>query len=117
MKLSEIKGEAALDALADLIEPVSEIITDAEFVRLARSDAPKMTLVKTAIKSHKKAIIEILAVLDGKDPETYEVSILTLPMKLLEVFNDPEVISLFQSQGQEQTSSGSAMENTEGKEK
>ena len=117
MKLSDLKGEAALDALADLIEPVSEIITDKEFVSLARTNAPRTKLVKAAIKNHKKAVIEILAILDGESPDTYKVSILTLPKKLIEVFNDPDVISLFRSQGQTVTSSGSATENTEVKEK
>ena len=116
MKLSDLKGEAALDAFADLIEPVSEIITDKEFVRLARSNAPRPKLVKAAIKNHKKAVIEVLAILDGESPESYEVNLLTLPKKLLEVANDPEIASLFQSQGQTVTSSGSATENTEVKE-
>lgn len=117
MKLSDLKGEAALDALADLIEPITEIVTDAEFVRLAKSNAPRPKLIKAAIKGHKKAIIEILAILDGVPPDEYEVNLVTLPKKLLEVFNDPDVASLFQSQGQvTKTSSGSVTENTGAKE-
>ena len=113
MKVSDLKGEAALDALADLLEPITEIITDEEFVRLSRSNAPKIKLAKAAIKGHKKAIIEILAILDGVPPEEYEVNLITLPKKLLEVFNDPDVASLFQSRGQvTAASSGSAMVNT-----
>ena len=111
MKLSEIKGEAALDALADLIEPATEIMTDVHFVKCIK-DNNRVKAVKLAIKNHKKAIITILAVLDGKKPEEYEVNILTLPSKLMELANDPDVVSLFQLQGTV-TSSGSAMENTE----
>lgn len=114
MKLSEIKGEAALDALADLIEPAAEIMTDVHFVKCIK-DGNKIKAVKLAIKNHKKAIITIMAILDGAKPEEYEVNILTLPAKLLEVFDDPDVVSLFQLQGTV-TSSGSATENTEDEE-
>lgn len=112
MKLSELKGEAALDALADMIEPITEVASDVHFVKCIR-DGNRIKAVELAIRNHKKAIIQILAASEGKKPEEYEVSILTLPKKLLEVFNDPEVMSLFPSQGQE-TSSGSAMGNTKG---
>ena len=118
MKLTDIKNEAAIDALADILDPISEIVTDKEFIALSRNNAPRLKLVKSALKNHKKAVIEILAILDGADPKEYEVNIITLPMKVVELLNEPMVASLFQSQGQmtQKESSGSAMENTEGKE-
>lgn len=100
MKLSEIKGEAALDVLADLIEPAANILADEEIQKSVKSGEPKLLLVKKLLKSHKKEVIEILAILDGEEPETYKVSLLTLPAKLLEIINDPEIGSLFTSQGQ-----------------
>ena len=115
MKLSDLKGEAALDALADMIEPAAEIMTDAQFIRAIKGDN-RMKAVQIAIKNHKKAIIAIMAASEGVKPEELEVNVLTLPKKLLEVFNDPEVVNLFQSQGQTVTSSGSAMVNTEDEE-
>ena len=115
MKLSDLKGEAALDALADIIEPAVEIMTDTTFVKKIKQD-DRIGAVQCMIKNHKKAIIVILAALERKKPEEYEVNILTLPKKLLEAMNDPELISLFQSQGQTETSSGSAMVNTEASE-
>lgn len=113
MRLSDIKGEAALDVFVNIIDPASEILTDDDLRRLVMSNATKMELVKTAIKNHKKAVLEILAALEGKTPEEYEVNVLTLPAKLIEIFNDPELVSLFQLQGQTPTSSGSATANTE----
>ena len=114
MKLSEIKGEQALDVLADLIEPASEIMTDKMVAATAKS-GQKMRAIKLAIKNHKKAVIEILAALDGADVDNYEVNVLTLPAKLLEIFNDPMVMNLFSSQVEktEKTSSTPAMENIE----
>lgn len=118
MKLSEYRGEEALDLLADLIEPAGEIFGDAEFVKLIQSDAPKTTIVKTLLKNHKRSVIEILAAIDGVPAEDYSCNVLTLPLKVLEVINDKDLISLFQSQGQKTgaMSFGSAMANTEEKE-
>lgn len=118
MKLSEYKGEEALDLLADLIEPAGEIFGDSEFVKLIQSDAPKTTIVKALLKRHKKSVIEILAAIDGVPAEDYSCNVLTLPLKVLEVINDKDLISLFQSQGQTMgaMSSGSATANTEEKE-
>jgi hypothetical protein len=45
-------------------------------------------------------VIEIIARLDCADPATYEVNLLTLPMKLYEIINDPEVVQLFFSSDQ-----------------
>lgn len=112
MKLSDLKGEAALDALADIIEPAAEIMTDNHFVKCIRDDN-RTKAIQLVLRNHKKSIIAILAAINGVKPDEYEVNLLSLPKTLLEVFNDPEIISLFQSQGQTVTSSGSAMENIE----
>lgn len=117
MKLSEYKGEKALDILAELIEPASEIMTDKEIVEAVSAGLPRIKIVKPMIKNHKKAVIEILAVLEGEEPGSYaeKVNLFTLPKMLLEMLNDPELMSLFISQGQtrEKTSSGSAMGSIE----
>lgn len=97
MKLSEFKGDKALDALADLMEPAVEIMSDKNVTKDFKA-GKKLHAIKTAIKDHKKAVTMILAILDGADPEKYEVGLITLPLKLLEVFNDPDVVNLFQSQ-------------------
>lgn len=100
MKLSEIKGDAALDALADLMEPAARIFADDAVKDSIKSGEPKLILAKKLIKGHKKEVIEILAILDGADPATYQVTLLTLPLKLLEILNDPDCANLFTLQGQ-----------------
>ena len=100
MKLSDIKGEQAIEAMADLMEPLAMIFADEEIQKSVKNDEPKLMLVKKMLKGHKREVIQILAILDGEKPELYEVNLLTLPRKLLEVINDPEVQSLFSSQGQ-----------------
>lgn len=100
MKLSDIQNEQALDTLADIMEPVAEILAD-ENVKTVYQTETKLKLAAYIIKNHKKEVIEILARLDGEDPATYRFSILTLPKKVLELLNDPGVIDLFTSQAQE----------------
>ena len=109
-KLSEIKGEDAMDILADLIEPLAEFTQDQTFVDMVRK-GDKIKAVSHAIKAHKKAVLTVMAVLEGEDPETYAPPLLRLPVMLLELFNDPELVALFPSAGTV-TSSGSATVNT-----
>lgn len=117
MKLSDYRGEDALDILADLLEPATEVFGDKEFARIYKTETI-VKAVKYALKNHKSEVIEMLAVLDKEDPETYKPGLLTIPARLIEILNDPELVSLFTSQVQkkEKTSSGPAMESTEASE-
>lgn len=119
MKLSEVKGEKALDMFADLLEPIAEIIDDKEVTKLWKNRkgmSTKQVLAKTvaaAIKTHKSAVITILATLDGVPVEEYECNILSLPKKALDILNDPAIFELFTLQGREtSTPSGSVTGNT-----
>lgn len=115
MKLSEIKGEKALEVVADLIDPITLILADNEFIELYKSNKPKILVVKKLLKTHQKETLTILALLNDEDPETYKPSIVELPKMLLDIFNDEELKSLFtlQTQKMEGEFSGSATESTE----
>ena len=95
MRLSEIKGDAALDTLADLIDPICEICSDKTLRALLRVD--KLGAIKSALKFHKKSVIAIMAALEGVPAEKYEVNLISLPVKMLEILNDPDVTRLFTS--------------------
>lgn len=114
MKLSEINGKAAIEVIGLIIEPATEIMTDVEFRDFARKrNIPKAASV--ALKNHSEAVLEILAALDGEDPKTYNPSLLSIPAKLLEMLNDPELLALFSSQDltSDTKPCGPASENTE----
>ena len=113
MKLSEYQGEAALDILAELIEPAGEIMSDKEIGDVFKQN--RFKAIGMAIKNHKKAMIQILATMDGVPVDEYKCNVFSLPVKILEILNDPEMIRLFQYQGQtgDAKSSGSASVNTE----
>ena len=114
MKLSEYQGEAALDLLADLIEPVGEIMSDKEIGDVFKKN--RFKAIGLAIKNHKKSVIQILATMDGVPVDKYKCNVFTLPAKILELLNDPALVQLFTYQGQtgDANSSGSASENIEG---
>ena len=113
MKLSEYQGEAALDILADLIEPAGEIMSDKQIGDVFKEN--KFKAIGLAIKNHKKAVMQIMATMDGVSVEEYKCNVFSLPVKILELLNDTALVQLFTYQGQtgDAKSSGSASENIE----
>lgn len=88
-------NEEQLELFADLIEPAGEVLAD-EAVRDALIDGKPLIAVKTAIKAHKAAVIQILALLDGEDPAQYRVpGPLGMTAKLLSLVNSKEFSELF----------------------
>ncbi len=119
MKLSELRGEAAIIAVADCIDPLTNITTDKDLMSL-KGKVSRAEFIKELLRKHPKDVICILAAMDQTPVEEYskKVGIATLPVKLGELMSDPELAELFpsQSQNKEETSFGSATENTEVKE-
>ena len=123
MKLSEYRGDDALEVLAELIEPAVEILADADIAAAWRDKDPNKTrgqkqlkAVSVALKKHKEAVIAILAALDHETPDEYrkKINVVTLPKKLLEVLNDKDLRTFFISQEQTKAEpSGSASASTE----
>lgn len=96
MKFSEMNNEQAMNALADLIDPVSEICSK-ELLQLL-SDRNFKGAAKKLLREHQRAVITILAVMDGEKPENYRFNPFQLLMKLIALLNDPDVVQLFTSQ-------------------
>jgi len=118
MRLSDIKGERALDVLADLLEPIQEIMADDEAKKLFKGGSEGMIKAsRYLLKNHKKEVIEIMAITELKSVEEYteQMSVISLPIKLLEILNDPELQSLFTSlsQNEDADNFGSVSEVTE----
>jgi hypothetical protein len=113
-RLSDIRGEDALDILADIIGEVSVIFTDTSFVNTARNGT-KLDVVKKLLKDHKAETLHIMALLEGVPVNEYNPSIIELPMSLMSLLNDPDFAQLFHS-AETVTASGSATVNTEGEE-
>lgn len=115
--LAEIKGDDALDLIADLLEPATEIMSDKK-VKTAYYTKNKASAIKVAIKEHKQAVKLILAALEEQDPQTYEPSVEDIIKGALKIINDPALEDLFTLPNQtlEEDISGSVSENSEGEE-
>lgn len=113
-KLSEYKDEEALDILADLLEPVINIMGDGRIAGYIK-EGQKTKAIKTAIKDYKNDVMDMMAILEGKPREEYHCNMLTLPMILLNILNDPVLVDFFSSQAEliSEIPSGSATESTE----
>lgn len=94
-KLSEIKGEEALDVLAEILVPITTIVNDEEVREGFNENVANC--VSVALKKYKTEIIEIFAVIDGKPVEEMveEIDILSLPAYIVEALNEPAIQSLF----------------------
>lgn len=114
MKLSDYKGEDAVVLLGQIMDPLSEIIGDDDVKNAFRSD-DRMGMVKPILSNHPGAIIEIMAKINGEDPEEFKpkVNIFTLPVMVMELIADDDFMGLFtlQSQTGQAARSGSATEN------
>ena len=118
MRLSDIKGEKALDVLADILEPIQTIMADETAKNLLKGgSAGAVKTCQYLLKEHKKEVIEIMAITELTSVEefTEKLSVITLPVKVLEILNDPELQTLFTSlsQNEEADNSGSVLGTTQ----
>jgi len=115
MKSNSQMNDKALDIMADIFDPFCDLLADKEFNTLFLTDFKKA--VSYACKNHKDKVVEIAAAIDGIPVEEYKVNPFILPIKLMMVIGayTKETRDLFpsQSQSMDETSSGSAMANTE----
>lgn len=113
-KLSDYKGEEAIELWADLIDPLTTILSDKEFTSGLKGKAT----LKMASEILKKYSHEAMEILTRIDPEPIDGMnmLLRLVALLADIGANKEVIAFFGSAEQEKEgseSSGSAMENTE----
>ena len=111
MKLSDIKGDACLDVLADITGPIIALAQDEEVKALFRgkgcpdgedryqyaTEQVKKGLPKL-VKAHKAEVIQILAALDEKTPEEYAdgLTLAKLMADLVELLTDEDFGSFFE---------------------
>lgn len=93
-KLSEIKGEEALDVIAEILVPITAIANDDEVKEGFETNVAKC--ISIMLKKYKAEVMHILAVVDGKKDEDLDFDILELTGSLVELLNEPAVQSLFQ---------------------
>lgn len=121
-KLSEIKDDEAMDVLAEILEPASNLIGNDKFKVAIRGDkkkgikANKIEAIKIAITDNREDIVKIMAILEGVPVEDFHYNLFTLPKMALDLFNDKALIDFFHYQAETDSEilSGSATEISEG---
>lgn len=111
-RLSDYKGDDAIDLWADLMEEFYEILKDEELSKYAKES--RIKFANMILKRHKKQAANILLRID--DTPLNGLNILTRLVDVVtEIGESPELMTFFGAQGQkeEEESSGSATENTE----
>lgn len=117
-KLQDVKGEEALDVLADVLEYAVKLVQN-DTIReiLNKKGFRDVEAIKVLIKEGKHEIIQIMAAIDSKSYDEFlnSLDLLTLPVMLYETFNDEALQAVFTSQVQTMgvNSSGLATENIE----
>ena len=117
-RLSDYQGEEALALWGDLLEPISEILTDAEIQRVVKAGSAPIVVAKTILKNHKKEAHEIMLRVDPEPLDGLNI-IVRLVNLLAEIGKRDDIKAFFGYAAQEKvesTSTGSATENTEEKE-
>lgn len=79
--LTDFKGEAALDLVANIIEPVSVLVADEKVKDMVSGELDGVGIAKLTsylLKEHKKEILEILAATEGKKPSECEFTLKSL---------------------------------------
>lgn len=97
-KLFEYKNKEATDILADLIDPIGEIMSDKEVKETFRES--RLKAAQTILKNHGDALLDILAIYNGIDREELDLNVGDIIRKTLEILNDKDVISVFTLQEQ-----------------
>ncbi len=97
MKLSDIKGDRVLDVIADIIDPIANIVRDRDVAAMFKREAVPEGMeerdffakrmckgLPVLLKGHKSDVIAIMAAIEGVTPEQYAAS-LDFPKLLTDV--------------------------------
>ena len=129
MKLSDFKGEQAIDVLAQIMTPASHIISDEKFKKMVKDGNTYLAIAVYILQNHKEDILDMYEPLTQEDKtEATPIKLVGMIMDIvqdtalnvklvgmiMDIVQDTALNDLFTSQGQNGTStpSGSAMENT-----
>ena len=99
MKLSEIKGDRALEVIADIMEPISNLLSDPETKNALKNNGQKpiVKVLPKIIKTHKDDIYKMLAILDGVSVKEYseQSNMVKIINDFTDVVMDESIQSLF----------------------
>lgn len=130
MKLSDIKGDRVLDVIADIIDPIANMVQDKDVAAMFKREAVPDGMeardffakrmrkgLPVLLKSHKADIIAVMAAIEGVAPDQYAAS-LDFPKlftDVMELVTDGALLDFLSSPetGKGAGASGSASANSE----
>ena len=111
MRLSEFKDEKGIEVVAKLLVPIGNIASNPKNAKA--KEGSMLTFASAMFQNNKKDVMEMLAILDDKEPSEYHCNAATILKDLINMLSDPEFLALFGLQSQTSSSSGSVSENIE----
>lgn len=127
MKLSDIKGERVFEVIAEIIDPIANIVGDKDLMQAFKKEklpdgADKREYLLGRVKKalpkliggHKNDIVSMLASIEGVSVEEYtsNLDMFKLMKDCTDLMNDPAFQAVF-TLARSENSYGSAQENTE----
>lgn len=116
MKLSGIKGDRVLDVIADIIDPIANMVQDKDVAAMFKREAVPEGMeardffaermrkgMPVLLKGHKADIIAVMAAIEGVTPEQYAAS-LDLPKLFtdaMDLVTDDALLDFLSSSGTE----------------
>lgn len=118
-KLSDYKGNEAIELWADLLEPITEIIGDKEIAEILQAPKPPLLKAQAILKKYSAETEKILLRIDPEPLDGLNI-IVRLTTVIVEIGQRDDVRAFFGFAGQAQTadeSGGSLTETTGDEEK
>lgn len=116
MKLSDIKGDRVLDVIADIIDPIANMMQDKDVAAMFKREAVPDGMeardffaqrmrkgLPVLLRGHKADIIAVMAAIEGVTPEQYVAS-LDFPKLFtdtMELVTDDALLDFLSSSGTE----------------
>lgn len=91
MRISDFKNEDAIELVADLIEPIGDLISHKEVREAIESGQNRLTIAKTMLSCGKSEVMTILATLNGVPVSEFTCNPISIFKDLLILLNDPEM--------------------------
>ena len=115
-KLSDYKGDEAIELWADLLEPITGILSDKAVADTVKSGKAVLMIAREVLKTHKNDAAKILLRIDNSPLDGLNI-LLRLAELIKEISESEELKSFFGfpvlSVKTDNASSGSVTENTE----
>ncbi len=93
MKLSDFKGEEGMKVVGKLLIPAGKLVANKAVVKAYSKGL--VHFLSAALENCPNEMREIFAIVNGKEPEEYEVNGETVLIDALELFEDSALLRLF----------------------